>query len=133
MDILTETVQKRGVTVEILLSPDLPTVTFDAIRMEQMIINFALNAVQASSEGEKVTIRTSMAKKNIVIDVADYGSGISHDHRAKVFDPFFTSKKEGTGLGLAIVKKLVEAHERSLEISDNSPHGTIFSVILPRQ
>ena len=98
-----------------------------------MVINLALNAVQASSEGEKITIRTSMGKKNIVIDVADCGSGISLDHRAKVFDLFFTSKKEGTGLSLAIVKKIVEAHEGSLEIPDNSPHGTIFSIIVPRQ
>ena len=131
--VVAETAQKKEVTIESLLSPDLPAVAFDAMRMEQMIVNLALNAVQASPKGKKVSIRTSMAEKNIVIDVADCGSGISFDHRAKVFDPFFTTKKEGTGLGLAIVKKIVEAHKGSLEISDNAPKGTIFRVMLPRR
>ena len=131
--IVAETAQKKDVTIEILLSPDLPAVAFDAMRMEQVIVNLALNAVQASPEREKVTIRTSMVEKNIVIDVADCGSGISLDHRAKVFDPFFTTKKEGTGLGLAVVKKIVEAHKGSLEISDNAPKGAVFRVMLPRR
>lgn len=129
--IVAETAQKKEVTIESLLFPDLPAVTFDAMRMEQIIVNLALNAVQASPEGEKVSIRTYMVEKNIVIDVADCGCGISLDHKAKVFDPFFTTKKEGTGLGLAIVKKIVEAHNGSLEISDNAPKGTIFRVMLP--
>ena len=131
--IVAETAQKKEVTIESLLSPDLPAVAFDAMRMEQVIVDLALNAVQASSEREKVSIRTSMVEKNIVIDVADNGSGISLDHRDKVFDPFFTTKKEGSGLGLAIVKKIVEAHKGSLEITDNAPKGTIFRVMLPRR
>ena len=131
--LVAETAQKKGVTIESLLSPDLPAVAFDAMRMEQVIVNLALNAIQASPEREKVSIRTSVLEKNIVIDIADCGSGISFDHRAKVFDPFFTTKKEGTGLGLAIVKKIVEAHKGSLAISDNAPKGTIFRVILHRR
>ncbi len=131
--LVAEAAQKKGVTIESQLLPNLPTVVFDAMRMEQVIVNLALNAVQASPEGEKVSIRTSMVEKTIVIDVAGCGSGISHDHKAKVFDPFFTTKKEGTGLGLAIVKKIVEAHEGSVKIIDNSPNGTIFRVIIPGQ
>jgi len=131
--LVAETAQKKGVTIESLLSSDLPAIAFDAMRMEQVIVNLALNAIQASPEREKVSIRTSVLEKNIVIDIADCGSGISLDHRAKVFDPFFTTKKEGTGLGLAIVKKIVEAHKGSLAISDNAPKGTIFRVILHRR
>ncbi|MBU1420845.1 MAG: hypothetical protein KKI15_20400 [Proteobacteria bacterium] len=133
LNIVAETAQKKEVTIESLLSPDLPAVAFDAMRMEQVIANLTLNAVQASPEREKVSIQTSMVDNNIVIDVADCGSGISLDHRAKVFDPFFTTKKEGTGLGLAIVRKIVEAHKGSLEISDNAPKGTIFRVMLPKR
>jgi signal transduction histidine kinase len=130
--IVAETAQKKGVTIETLLSSSLPAVAIDAMRIEQMLVNLALNAVQASPKGKKVTIRTSMADKNIVLDVSDCGCGISLDHRAKVFDPFFSTKKEGTGLGLAIVKKIVEAHQGSLEMSDNSPQGSMFRVMLPR-
>lgn len=133
LNIVVETIQKKEITIESLFSPDLPTIDFDAMRMEQMMINLVRNAVQASPEGEKVIIRTSMIDKNIVIDVADYGSGISLDHRTKAFDPFFTTKKKGTGLGLAIVKKIVEAHKGSVKISNNSPKGIIFRVMLPGQ
>jgi len=131
--IAAEIAQQKGVIIESLLLPDLPVVSFDAMRMEQMIVNIALNAVQASPEGEKVTIRTFVEGKNIVIDVADCGCGISLDYRSQVFVPFFTTKKEGTGLGLAIVQKIAEAHKGSLEILNNSPRGTIFRTLLPRQ
>jgi len=133
LSIVAKTAQKKEITIESLLSPNLPAIAFDAMRMEQVIINLTLNAVQASPERGKVSIRTSLVEKNLAIDVADCGSGISLDHRAKVFDPFFTTKKEGTGLGLAIVKKIVEAHRGSLEISDNVSKGTIIRVILPKR
>ena len=99
--------------------------------MKQVIVNLVLNAVEASPEEKIVTILTSNATHGVIIDVADCGEGISVDHRKEVFDPFFTTKKEGAGLGLAIVEKIVEAHEGSLEILDNSPKGTIFRVMLP--
>ncbi len=133
LTIVAETAQKKDVIIERLFSPDLPVIAFDAMRMEQVVVNLALNAVQASPAGEKVTIRTSVVGKNSVIEVIDCGGGISLDIRAKIFDPFFTTKKAGTGLGLAIVKKIVEAHEGSLEILDNSPQGSIFKVMLPER
>jgi signal transduction histidine kinase len=131
--IVNETARKNAIKVECILSRDLPKVTFDAIRMKQVIENLALNAVEASSEGEIVTIRSSDANHEVIIDVVDCGGGISFDLRTKVFDPFFTTKRGGTGLGLPIVKKIVEAHEGSLEILDNFPKGTIFRVILPKR
>ena len=131
--IVDETARKKAVTVECILSRDLPPVAFDAFRMKQVIVNLAMNAVEASPEGEKVIIRTSNATHELIIDVVDCGSGISLDHGTEVFDPFFTTKKEGTGLGLPIVQKIVEAHGGSLEVLDNSPIGTIFRVILPKR
>lgn len=100
--------------------------------MEQMIVNILLNAVQASPEGGKVTIQTSVEGQNIIIDVTDYGCGIPPDQKSQVFIPFFSTKKKGTGLGLAIVQKIAEAHKGSLMILNNSPCGTIFRIILPR-
>jgi len=133
ISIVNENARKKAVTVEGILSRDLPAVSFDAIRMKQVIVNLAMNAVEASPEGEKVIIRTSNATHELIIDVVDCGSGISLDHRTEVFDPFFTTKKEGTGLGLPIVQKIVAAHGGSLEVLDNSPIGTIFRVILPKR
>ncbi len=133
ISIVNETARKKGITVKCMLSRDLPAVAFDAIRMKQVIVNIALNAVEASPEGGIVTMRTSNATHGLIIDVVDCGCGISLDHRTEVFDPFYTTKKEGTGLGLPIVKKIMEAHEGSLKILDNSPKGIIFRVMLPKQ
>lgn len=72
-----------------------------------------------------------MVESSIVIDVVDCGSSIPLDHREKVLDPFFTTKKEGTGLGLAIVKTIVEVHKGSSEISDNAPKRTILGSCCP--
>nr|MBF0223341.1 hypothetical protein [Desulfobulbaceae bacterium] len=130
--IVAEPARAKGVIVESLLLPDLPQVAFDANRMEQMIVNILLNAVQASPEGGKVTIQTSVEGQNIIIDVTDYGCGIPLHQKSQVFIPFFTTKKKGTGLGLAIVQKIAEAHKGSLVISNNSPCGTIFRIILFR-
>ena len=131
--IINETARKKAVTVECILSQDLPTVPFDAIRMKQVIINLGLNAVEASPEVGIVTILTSNTTHGLIIDVVDCGSGISLDHKAEVLGPFFSTKKEGTGLGLPIVQKIVEAHGGSLKVLDNSPIGTIFRVILPKR
>jgi hypothetical protein len=71
-------------------------------------------------DGEAVSVR-----------VTDQGSGIPADARARMFDPFFTTKANGTGLGLAVVHRAIEAH-RGLVLVDSGPHGTKFTVILPR-
>lgn len=133
ISIVSETARKKSIKVECKLFRDIPAVAFDATRMKQVIVNLALNAVEASPEGEIVTLRISDVNHEVIIDVADCGGGISPDLKTKIFDPFFTTKKEGTGLGLAIVKKIIEAHKGSLEIVDNSPKGTIFRILLPRQ
>jgi len=126
-----EAAQKKGVEVECLLCPDLPTVNIDAMRLKQVVINLAMNATQASPKGEKVILRTTKKAGNIIIDVADCGCGIPPDQKEKIFNPFYTTKKEGTGLGLPIVKKIVEAHGGSVEVLENRVRGVILRVTLP--
>jgi len=77
--IVNETARKNAIKVECILSRDLPKVTFDAIRMKQVIENLALNAVEASPGGGIVTIRASDANHEVIIDVTDCGDGISLD------------------------------------------------------
>ncbi|HED00216.1 MAG TPA: hypothetical protein ENN18_07525 [Proteobacteria bacterium] len=132
LSIVTNEARERKVKIESQLSHDLPLASFDAPRMEQVLINLVMNAVQASPEGEIVMVRTSQEKENICIDVTDCGPGIPQDQREKIFVPFFTTKKGGTGLGLPIVKKIVEAHGGSLEVLDNAKKGVTFRVLLSR-
>ena len=96
-----------------------------------VIVNLVRNGIEASPEGDTVTIGLFLSPSGRpILDVADNGSGIPLAKRQHIFDPFFTTKKEGTGLGLPIVKKIVEAHGWSLQILDNGSGGTIFRINL---
>ena len=78
-------------------------------------------------------IRYCKRGDDLVVDIADRGSGIASEIKKDIFLPFFTTRKEGTGLGLPIVKKIIEAHKGSLEVLDKPTKGAIFRMRLPLQ
>ena len=94
-----ETAGIKKVKLEVDFTNNLPEFPFDPMKMEQVVINLLINAVQASPEGETVTVRTSMNGNRAAIEVKDYGCGIPKENKEKIFSPFFTTKKEGTGPG----------------------------------
>ena len=123
----------KKAAVELNADPDhsLPAIPLDVSRMKQVILNLVANAIQASPAGEKVRVRTSMNKNEVILEISDAGSGIDEKVREKVFRPFFSTKKEGTGLGLPIVKKIVEAHGGQIDFHPNPKKGVTFVVKLP--
>jgi signal transduction histidine kinase len=123
--------RERKVKIQTELTECLPLVSFDAMRMKQVIINLVMNAVQASLEGESLKVYTHQKQGKLLIDIIDRGCGIPPENRKEVFLPFVSTKKEGTGLGLAIVKKITEAHQGCVEILDNIDKGVTFRVVLP--
>ena len=125
-----EAARKYNVAIEYNSYPEVVDISFDSLRLEQVIVNLVLNALEASPEGGIVAVTLSRSPKGLILDVADNGCGISSAKRQQVFDPFYTTKKEGTGLGLPIVKKIVEAHGWSLQTLDNDCGGTIFRINL---
>lgn len=131
LSVVEDEAQRRKVNIRHTLSEDLPPVALDTMRMERVLINLIMNAVQASPERETVTVRTYRDGSSLVVDIADCGCGIPLDNREEIFNPFFTTKKDGTGLGLPIVKKIVEAHEGHLKIVDNPEKGVTFRLMIP--
>lgn len=131
LSVVEDEAQRRKVDIRQSLSEDLPAVAMDTMRMERVLINLIMNAVQASPEGETVTVQTYRDGTSLVVDIADCGCGIPLDSREEIFNPFFTTKKEGTGLGLPIAKKIVEAHEGHLKIVDNPEKGVTFRLMIP--
>jgi signal transduction histidine kinase len=99
--------------------------------MKQVLINLLMNAVQASPEGETVTVTVCQKGRYIGIELSDNGCGISFTQSEEIFAPFSTTKKEGTGLGLPIAKKIIEAHKGHLELLDNPEQGATFRILLP--
>lgn len=122
---------EKKVQVQTELSAELPAVSIDPGRMEQVFVNLLMNAIQASPEGATVTVRSRPEDDRVMIEFIDCGCGVADDVSGRIYDPFFTTKKEGTGLGLAIVKKIVQAHQATLEFTNNQGEGATFRVVLP--
>jgi len=107
----------------------------DKEKIEQIIINLLLNALDSVDDFGKIRIRTAQIKQNgkpyAVITVEDDGKGISKELLPHIFEPFYTTKTSGTGLGLANVKQVVEAHDGRIEVLDQNDTGTVFEIVLP--
>src|SRR6185503_3226969 len=123
----------------------LPRVAGDKDRLQQVLINLLLNAVQAMPEGGKLRVETKSLHRTrpgldsapeqtfVELAVTDTGVGIPADIKDKIFDPFYTTKEGqgGTGLGLAVVSGIVKEHDGWIDVEDAKPGGTVFRVFLP--
>jgi PAS domain S-box-containing protein len=120
--------------VELLVeSGSLPLVTCYPAKINQVVLNLLINAVDACAENGKVTVRTRSAAHGVEIHVIDNGSGIPAAIIDRIFDPFFTTKPpgKGTGLGLSISHGIVEDHGGTIEVESTPGEGTHFTVMLP--
>jgi signal transduction histidine kinase len=131
LELLAHQAEQKGVTLETQGSPYLPIPELDPGRIKQVLLNLVQNAIQASSRGGAVRVETRQEGGWLLLEVRDQGSGIRKEDQAKVFFPFFTTKRQGTGLGLAIARKIVESHGGQLEFSSHPGKGTTFSLHLP--
>lgn len=124
-----------NVLVDLQLAEALPAIEVDPDQMHQVIVNLLTNARQAMEEnaGERrLTISTSQHRGLVKLRVTDNGKGIAPEARARIFDPFFSTKDvgSGTGIGLSYSLGIVEAHGGTLELEDE-PAGTSFAITLP--
>ncbi|MFC4161682.1 sensor histidine kinase [Chitinimonas lacunae] len=95
------------------------------------LINLLENAVQATAEQGKVALRLCREGRWWQIEVTDDGCGMSEAVKERLFEPFFTTRKEGTGLGLAIVRNLVAAYGGEIDVQSVQGQGTTFTILLP--
>ncbi|MBN2093147.1 PAS domain S-box protein [candidate division KSB1 bacterium] len=106
-------------------------IKIDPHKIEQVLWNIFLNAIQASSPGSNIYFDINQNENWIEIKVRDEGEGISEQHLQKIFFPFFSTRSQGSGLGLAICKKIVELHNGTLKIVSQLNHGTTVTIFLP--
>jgi signal transduction histidine kinase len=105
----------------------------DEDMLKRAILNLFINAVQATSEGGELIIRTYRQQKDAVIEISDTGCGIASDRLPSIFDAYYSSRPQGSGLGLATVKKIVEAHNGRITVNSKVGKGTSFTIKLPIQ
>jgi PAS domain S-box-containing protein len=124
--------KKKDVTLQVDLGP-IPTITGSAAKINQVIMNIVVNAIDASNTGGVVTVRSRPEPGGVRFEVEDRGTGIDPAIRERIFDPFFTTKPVGvgTGLGLSISYGIVQDHGGSIEVDSTPGVGTTFIVHLP--
>jgi len=102
--------------------------------INQVIMNLLVNAAHAIGEDRgKITIRTSVARETVLIEISDNGCGIEKESLSRIFDPFYTTKPvgKGTGLGLSLSYGIVQKHRGTLEVESEVGQGTTFRLTLP--
>ena len=130
--LLDQRVTDAGVTLNVSIGED-ASFSFDSDQIKQVLYNLILNAVQASKEGQVVTVASEVIREQNVfrLMVTDEGEGIPTEIQERIFSPFFTTRPKGTGLGLSICARIVENHHGSLELTTSSDTGTVFTIELP--
>jgi two-component system, NtrC family, sensor histidine kinase HydH len=124
---------KKNIKVETDFPSTLNEVLIDPDRINQVLLNLYLNAIEAMENGGQLTIALLLDEESkwIKINVKDTGSGIKKEELAQIFDPYFTTKPSGTGLGLAIVHNIIDAHDGKMEVESNPGKGTTVTLFLP--
>jgi signal transduction histidine kinase len=139
-EVVTETLQLfesqlHGLPIKLKHAIDgpLPPVTGNRGRLQQVVMNLLLNAVDAMPDGGDVTLRAASRSGRVTIEIADTGVGIPREHLERIYDPFFTTKPrgKGTGLGLSLSYGIVKEHAGTLTVESRPGEGSRFTVSLP--
>lgn len=129
----------REILFEQEIPADFPQVLWDPERMAQVLTNLFINGAQAMARGGRLSVGAHRGNEALVLEVRDTGPGIPKQDRARILDPFFTSKPDGTGLGLFISYSIIRDHGGQLEvitttqdeIAPDRETGTTMRIILP--
>ena len=134
--------ETQGVTITEEYDDNLPLIMADSEQLQQVILNIAINALQAihvplsngetDGENSKIRFKTyqNVETSQIVIEISDTGIGIPPEKLDQIFNPYFTTKSEGTGLGLSIAQRIIEEHHGIISVTSEIGKGTTFRVIL---
>ena len=127
---------RSGASVQLDLAESLPAIEGDRVQLQQVILNLAINALEAmsaTSDGERqLLIRTRKAEpSDVLVEVCDSGPGLAPETIEHLFDAFYTTKPNGLGMGLSICRSIIEKHQGRLWATNSRPPGASFHFMLP--
>jgi signal transduction histidine kinase len=103
----------------------------DAEKLEQALLNIVANALAAMAGGGDLMVRTRSEGTWAVIEISDTGHGMDPETQARVFDPFFSTRKRGTGLGLSTTRRIIRDHGGTIQLHSETGRGTSFTIRMP--
>jgi signal transduction histidine kinase len=135
LEIISVLGEAADITVEAHIQPGV-RVWGDVVRLRQLVLNVADNAVKYTPGGGQVRLALTHLDGHAILRVTDTGAGIDAEHLPHIFERFYRADQHpggipGTGLGLAIVKRTVDVHRGTIEVSSQLGHGSTFTVTLP--
>ena len=129
--LVSHSAQQKGVTLRKDVPANTPAFECDPEQMKQVILNLAINAVQAMTEAGEIVLAARESGGSVVLSVQDRGPGIKDEDLDKIFNPFYTTKDAGTGLGLSVVHQIVTQHGGVVTVQQNAAGGMTFSLTIP--
>ncbi len=135
VELVSSDLRRHNVNVRFDLPQELPTVLADRVQLQQVVVNLLTNARDAvcdePDERRVITIRAAAERDAVAFYVEDFGPGFEGDGAERLFEPFYTTKKNGMGIGLSICQSIVLEHGGKIEASSNDAGGASFLVRLP--
>jgi len=122
---------RAPIACKLELDDTLTPIAADPELLHRAISNLVLNAMDAMPNGGTLTLRSHRSEENVIVEVADTGSGLTPEECERIFTPYYTSKQHGTGLGLAIVQSVVSDHHGRISVYSQPNEGTTFVIELP--
>jgi signal transduction histidine kinase len=134
--LVQEDAVSRRIKITTELSPQLPAVHGNRVQLQQVVLNFITNAMDAMAKQpakrRRLTVGTSLTTDGgVEVSVSDLGPGIEPRNLARLFQPFFTTKKSGLGIGLSVAERIVKAHSGRIWAENRPNGGAIFHLALP--
>lgn len=113
------------------LDPDLPSILLNAETLQAALVNLVKNALEATSAGGQLTVRTRVTRLGVALDLIDTGVGMDERTAMRMFDAFYTTKSGGSGLGLPTARRIIEAHGGRISVHSEVNVGTQFTLEFP--
>ncbi len=132
LQLVSQDAQSRGIALQFTPRPELTSIKADPDRLNQVLLNLYLNAMQAIGRDGVIHVSASEAdRQRVKIVVKDSGKGMSDEELQAIFTPYFTTKADGTGLGLAVVQNIIEQHGGTIRAESQPGAGAVFTLWLP--
>ena len=135
VELVTPEASFKGVQMDLIVTAPSGVVTGDRVHLQQVLLNLILNGLDAmanvASDNRRLLVRTAAVGGDVEVSVTDNGRGIESGTLARIFEPFFSTKRDGMGLGLSISRTIVDAHDGRIAAANNDNGGATITFAIP--